>query len=248
MLMLEKGSAFSGSMDPQPVTYPEPTGKIPGGLGKGFEGLADGDAPTIYPSDKNVGFLTTGRPDVRITTPADQALVSVLKGFRTDAAAQLFADERVRTAVDLYSAALFEQSPAARLLTLSMAFEVLAPVTPKHQIVQSLISTWNVSIESAKAANTGDATALAALESLERELLFRRESSIRGRIRDFVIKELGGGSRAEQQARRAVSAYDSRSTLLHDGRLDAALLANAIEDFKAPLAEILLHRIGAVAA
>ena len=206
-LMLERGCAFSGSMDPQPVTYPEATGKITAGPARGFEGLADGDTPAVFPSDKKVGFLSAGRADLTITIPASQALESVLKGFRADAAEQLFHDERVRTAVDLYSAALFEQSPAARLLTFSMAFEVLAPITRKHEVVQTLISTWLPSVESAKSANAMDLAALAALESLERELLFRREASIRGHPR-FCSERARGAT--HRQIRRPACRFGIR--------------------------------------
>jgi len=247
-LMLDRGSAFSGSMDPQPVTYPQPTGKPAGGLGKEFEGLADGDAPTIYPSGKNVGFLTMGQPSVTITIPAKQALESIVTGFQTEASEPLFVDERFRTAVALYSAALFEESSPARLLTLSMAFEVLAPVTQKHEVVQTLIDSWKSSVETARHVNASNDAAVSALESLEKELLFRRESSIRGRIREFVFKELGEDSGARDKARQVVSAYDARSTLLHDGRLQDTVLGKAIEDFRGPLKEILSRRIGAPAA
>ncbi len=242
-LMLDRGSAFSGSMDPQPVTYPQNTGTPAGGLVRGFDGLADGEAPTIYPSGKNVGFLTMGQPSVTITIPAEQALKLIVTGFQTESS-EFFLDARFRTAVALYSAALFEESSAARLLTLSMAFEVLAPVTLKHEVVQTLINSWRISVENAKVAYVGNDAALAAVESLERELLFRRESSIRGRIREFVFTELGQDSGAKDQARQVVSAYDARSTLLHDGRLEDSVLGKAIEDFRGPLKEILSRRVG----
>jgi len=255
--MMERGSAFSGSMDARPVAYTEQMGKAPGGSlvqaleassGKPLEGIAHGDAPSIYPTDKNVAFLHMGTPSVTSSIPADQALASVLKGFQAASAEQVFNDERSRTAVDLYAAALFEQSPAATLLTLSMALEVLAPVSYKHQVVQQLCERWVVEVNAARTAHGSDSVALAALESLERDLLFRRETSIRGRIRDFVNKELGGDAHATFQADRAVSAYDARSRLLHDGRLDSVVRGKAIESFKDVLKEIVLRRLQIAAA
>lgn len=256
-LMMERGSAFSGSMDPRPVAYTEQMGKAPAGSlvqafeassGKPLEAIAHGDAPSIYPTDKNVAFLHMGTPSVTSSIRADEALASVLKGFQAKSAEQVFGDERSRTAVDLYAAALFEQSPAARLLTLSMALEVLAPVSYKHQVVQKLCGQWIGDLNDARAGNANDSVALAALQSLERDLLFRRETSIRGRIRDFVHKELGSDAHATTQASRAVSAYDARSKLLHDGRLDAALRGTAIEGFKDVLKEIILRRLQIAAA
>src|SRR5207253_678737 len=124
------------------------------------------------------------------------------------------------------------------LLTLSMAAEVLSPVTYKHEAVLGLLDIWKNSIAAAKDEYRTDESALASLDSLERELLFRRENSIRSRIRDFVTSELGSDDRAKDFARRAVSAYDARSELLHEGRLDPATQAQAISDFVEVLKEI----------
>ena len=60
-------------------------------------------------------------------------------------------------------------------------------------------------------------------------------------IRDFVARELEERLTGRSGGPRVVSAYDSRSTLLHDGHLDGALLAKAIEDFKTSMNAILLR-------
>jgi len=119
-----------------------------------------------------------------------------------------------------------------------MALEVLAPVSYKHEAVLSLMETWKSSIAAAKTKYSTDESALASLGALERELLFRRENSIRGRIRDFVYAELGSDDRSKDFARRAVSAYDARSLLLHEGRLDPSTQAQAISDFMEVLREV----------
>jgi hypothetical protein len=256
-LMMERGSAFSGSMSPRPVAYTEHMGKPSAGSlakafeassGKPLEGVADGDAPSIYETDKNVAFLQMGTPTVTVSVPADQALASLIKGFRTESAQRLFDDERLHTAVDLYAAALFEQSPAARLLTLSMAFEVLAPVTYKHEVIRKLAEQWRNDVAKARLVHAKDELAIASLDSFERELLFKQETSISGRIRECVLEELGSDAHAKAQAKRALSAYDARSKLLHDGRLDPTVRGKAIEDFTDVLKQIVLRRIRMTAA
>ena len=256
-LMIERGSAFSGSMSPQPVAYTESMGKPAAGSlakafeassGKPLEGIAHGDAPTIYETDKNVAFVHMGTPTVTVSIPADQALASLIKGFQTDGAQRLFDDERFRTAVDLYAAASFEQSPAARLLTLSMAFEVLAPVTYKHDAVRKLAERWKNDVADARALYANDPVATAALDSFERELLFRQETSISGRIRECVFNELGGNDQARAQAKRVLSAYDARSKLLHDGRLDTEVRGKAIGDFTEVFKLIVVQRFRTTAA
>jgi hypothetical protein len=233
-------------MTPEPVVYTEGEAKsqtFRSISGHPVEAIADADVPSVYETPKNVAFVQGYAPTVTITTPADQALASILQGFQVPAAEQLFHDPRFHTAVDLYATAFFEQSPTARLLTLSMAVEVLAPVSYKHEAVLSLMETWTNSIAAAKTRYSTDESALASLDALERELLFRRENSIRSRIRDFVYAELGSDDRSKDFARRAVSAYDARSLLLHEGRLDQSMQAQAIGDFVQVLREIFRRRL-----
>jgi hypothetical protein len=60
-----------------------------------------------------------------------------------------------------------------------------------------------------------------ALEALERELLFRREMSIRSQVRAVVLDTLNSISHpdAKKIASQALKIYDKRSTLVHEGCL-----------------------------
>lgn len=60
------------------------------------------------------------------------------------------------------------------------------------------------------------------LWKLERELLFRREASLRSQIRKLVVDALviAGNPDPQEVGRRAVKVYDKRSTLVHQGVLN----------------------------
>jgi len=64
-----------------------------------------------------------------------------------------------------------------------------------------------------------------------RELIFRREASIRSRVRSSALRLANAlpNDVAKQLARDAVYAYDARSSLVHDGYLEETRLSNAIE-------------------
>jgi hypothetical protein len=214
-----------------------------GGTGVTYEALADGDAPAIYDASKRVAFLRAGAPTVTVTTAADRAVASIVNGFEAPEAVALFTDQRFRTAVALYAAAHFEESGSAKLLTLSMAVEVLSPVVEKHQVVLDLLDSWKPTLAAAKEASAADADALAGLESLERELMFRRDASIRSRVRSYVMGALEGSDGAEDAAKMAVRAYDARSRLVHEGTLDPADMGEAIANLQAVLKRVFQRRL-----
>ena len=63
----------------------------------------------------------------------------------------------------------------------------------------------------------------AALESLNRELDFRKETSIRMRLRAFIRNEFQDRSDEERLRfeKEIVAAYDARGELIHTGTLES---------------------------
>lgn len=249
--MLEKSSAVSSHVDPEQVTYVDkPKGTLAESFeevsGRPLQGFADSDKASVFPTDKNIGFMGSGRPTIQITTPAQDALTTIAKGFDLENASELLADDRFRTAVDLYSAAYFEESPSARLLTMVMALEVLSPVSYKHDVALQLIDSWKADMDQILGQHSGDRDAAASLEALRRELLFRKEDSIRGRVRRFVLGSFDGDT-ATDLSDKAISAYDARSLLLHEGALPRDRLARAVSDAETVLKAIFGKRLGMAA-
>ena len=88
----------------------------------------------------------------------------------------------------------------------------------------------------------------AALDALKRELLVRRDASIRMRIRHFVRSTLETASVPDAQriAAKAVAAYDARSSLVHYGTLSSAQISTSIEALGAAIEQVLAIRFAAV--
>ena len=233
-LMLDSKFAFSASTEVllgKAVIVSNPS--LPSHV-QGQRTFVDVGSPYVVPSGAALISVGSFPPTVSMTIPLQRAVAALSRGMAHPRADTLFANPRFRTAVDLFAAAGFEDSGPARLLTYSMAMEVLAPPIVKHDVAQTLIARWHEELIAAKSVHPPTSPEAAALESLERELLVRREASIRWRIRQFVQTTLAavGATDAGLLARTAVHAYDLRSALVHDGSLAGDALGSAIADFR----------------
>lgn len=235
-LAVEHNIAFKPSFERRQISFAADPDVAARSLANSFGGASDGPlAPvhglteeggyTIFQADQNIRFLST-EAKATTSTPwqtAESTLTEALMSF-------LPADDEdddLSTAIDLYLGHFYESSIRARFLTLIMVLEVLAPVTTKHAIAAQLLSEFASSID-AKLVGTIDPEERDALDALRREIDFRRETSIRRRIRRLVLDE----ARLDHEGRRvladeAVKAYDLRSTISHRGTIDSTALTEA---------------------
>ncbi len=162
----------------------------------------------------------------------------VLKFFREGIAfpesAKVIDDAKLRVALELYGAYFSELSANARFLTLVMALEALTSSTLRTELVLNLAAKWKKDVEELQKTVGPESDDADSLEALSRELLFRKEDSIRRQIRTLVFTTLqaNGDGDAEETARKAVQVYDLRSMLVHEGKLESPVLGQAISDAK----------------
>jgi hypothetical protein len=126
-----------------------------------------------------------------------------------------------------------------------MALETLTSSRPKHRAAQELLNQWQLQVGERKQQLPVASDEYEALESLERELLFRREASLRSQIRTLVhdTLEADGNPNANQLAGRAVKVYDSRSTLVHEGVLQTDELRTAEQDAREIVVMVLKSKL-----
>lgn len=153
-------------------------------------------------------------------------------------------DMNLTTAIDLYLSSFYERSIRARFLTLMMALEVLAPVTEKHEAAVELLASLHEAIDM-RLVDEANLDARDALEALRRETDFRKETSIRRRIRRLVLEEAPLCDVDRQAlAKKVVAAYDLRGSVVHTGTLDPNALAEANETALHALKLMLRSRLG----
>lgn len=254
-LLLQKGIAASASLGPQKVTYyddPVLAGiNIARSFGKTeptpIDTIIDGSQTAVYLSSKNVKVGTGFPADVYITVPTESALDVLIEGSTFPGGARVPNDAKLSVALSLYAAYFTEASAKARFLTLIMAFEALAAATLKTPVALDLLTQWQAELSAVRCALPPQSDDAAALDSLERELLFRREDSVRSQVRKLVIASLSPAEDCSDRARDAVRLYDLRSTLVHEGSLDEATLDRGTQEAKALAHQILLARFDALA-
>lgn len=184
-------------------------------------GIAASDgSPIVFREDQNIRFPSVSTTGHSIT-PLQLLLSPLTDALSRPGTGKLFENSRFRLATDLYSAYYLENSPSSRLVTLGMALEVIADPADKHQAALQLIDRWKADIEDHKLAVATDLDAVASLESLQRELLIRKQASIRSRIRNTANRLASHLVADEQQSltENAVATYDARGLLVHKGQL-----------------------------
>ena len=153
---------------------------------------------------------------------------------------------RLKLALELWSNYHSEHSLRAKFLTLVMALEVVAPPTAKHDVAQAMVDRWNTELTSELQRYADGSEEREAIDSLRREVLFRRERSVRSRIRKHVLEVIGAVTpdEAHQTAQLAVHAYDLRGSLLHTGTLTPTKLSDGHSAALKALRTVLLASFG----
>jgi hypothetical protein len=245
-LLLERGIAADVALRPRAITYyPDPVvaaENFSRSFGATFDGpldgVIDGSAVAIFPSEKKLRTITGGFASVYTTIPARHALEILLAGANFADASRLNSDPKLATALELYGAYFVEHSGRARFLTLIMALEALTAPAKKSQTALDLLARWKAETRSVIESIEENHADVGSLEALERELLFRQDESIGLQIRNVVAYELQGDSDVTETVREAKRLYNLRSTLVHEGFLEASKLDKATSS-----AKILVHRV-----
>jgi hypothetical protein len=198
------------------------------------DGFIDGSWPAVYPTVKRIVIETAGQIAPIQTYSTDDVIDYFLKGVAFPESEKVINDVKLRVALELWGAYFKETSANARFLTLVMALETLAPSTFKKQLVIELLDRWKEDVDELKKKNELDSEDAISLDDLSRELLFRKEVSIRQSIRILVLTTLQSNSDedAPSMSEKAVQVYDHRSTLVHKGKLEPPVLSQAISDAK----------------
>jgi hypothetical protein len=206
------------------------------------KGMTQEPGYCVYPRGQKVKAVSaylTGKAMLGWQTVAP-ALIQGIDGAVLPANAD---ETDLAVAIELYLGSFYETAPRARFLTRMIALEVLAPQTSKHAVAVKPLVKLRAEIDE-QLATGADADARDALESLHRELDFRKELSIRRRIRQLILDQpsLKGPERM-RFAEEVVAAYDFRGKLVHTG-VKTDELARANETAMQALKLVLRTRLG----
>jgi hypothetical protein len=237
-VLLQTGLAVDAVFEPQQVTYTDDPMQAASNLSQSLnveiegpvDALLDGQRPAIYASEKRVRVLVGHPPSVILSTPVEVVLKHFSEGLRIKDSTRVVGNQKLLTAFDLYAAYFTETSLNARFLTLIMALETLATGVERTRLVLDLLEKWRKEAESILLTIAPDSDDAASLQGMSRELLFRREDSIRRQMRNLVLTILteSGDTDALEAAKQAVRLYDLRSTLVHEGTIPEQELSQSL--------------------
>lgn len=246
--LLERGLAASANLKPQDVTYTDDPMKAAENLSRSFgmpidgpvDGLIDGASPAVYETTRKMRTITGGDATVLITSRTTNVLEKLVEGATFARSGELISDDKLKVALELYGAYFTESSGNAKFLTLIMALEALTTGEARPRIIQELFVIWETHAKALISDGLVDAESKEALNAIVKEMLHKKEDSLRSQIRRLVRNCLidDGAPDAVEISRKALKLYDLRSTLVHTGHLPADSLANALAEAKE-----IVHRV-----
>jgi len=209
-----------------------------------LSGTVEADATCIFASHETLLLIGMGEATAHVSNGTRQVIPFLRRGMASAVAPALTADERFRTAMDLYLSHFYEVSQQARLLTLVMTLEVLAPVTSRHPTCVQMLRKWILQVDDVlKGPASEDEED--ALRALRNELAFKSETSIRRRIESLVRETLAhDGVLADAMVREVKAVYAARSTLAHKGVLPIEDLAKTQATALRLVQHVLAARMG----
>jgi hypothetical protein len=248
------GWGFQAETTLDQVVYTDDPGQAARNLHENFglpisgpvHGLVNGNLPAVIPVDKNIRFLTAGEIGVHQSVPVSRVVPHLEEALSFQGVALAFTDERLKLALEIWSDYHRERSLRARFLTLVMALEVLTPPMQKHSVAQSKLDRWDSELLSDLGRYTKGSDEYDDLDSLRQEISFRRDRSIRGRLRRHIRDVVGSSDpeKAPQIAHLALRAYDLRGALVHSGTLEPAKLSEGHEAARHAVRALVLATLG----
>jgi len=189
-------------------------------------GLTEEAGVTVYRTGENIRFASMSASGYSFTR-WPMVETALIEGMQLGGAFSEPTCSRLTVALDLYLAHLSEVSVRARFLTLIMVLEVLAPVTEKHpdtvSLLQGFAATVQIKLDEARDKETQD-----AMQALLNDFKFRKEMSIRRRVRQLILDEVPlPEPELSELSRKVVSAYDLRGSLVHTGEVKDLALSEA---------------------
>lgn len=257
-VLLHTGIPAKGGFEPQPVSYSDDPHQTAANLSWSFgsqiegpvDALVDFRRPAVYVTGKRIHMLNFGLASVVISTPAEIVMKHFAEGVGIENSTRILEDPKLLTAFELFAAYFTEASGNARFLTLIMAIETLATGVQRTRLVLDLMEKWKQEADETLKTVPPDSNDAASLQAVCRELLVRREDSIRRQVRNVVLTTLtmNGDADAVEAAKKAVQLYDLRSRLVHKGRLAPQELSEGMTDAKNLVERVLRARFLLTAA
>lgn len=194
-----------------------------------LDGYVNHSPAVVIPEHLRIMEFGTGAAQLTVGMPVPLLLQNLAEDLALPKPEGIASDERLSLAIDLYSASLWEESQSAQVVSLATCLEALLTrnrVTETAMIkIGRLMEVFdaerNVSSENDEHRNEFDRLR-ARLDGLREESVSENLRNLAARYADVI------GETAVDARRNIVSAYATRSQLVHNGRSSPAKIEEAL--------------------
>ena len=191
-----------------------------------YDGNYDFDKTAIIPEHMRLIRFGPGSVTTRIDIPLSRLAKFVSEGMAQSFPERILTHPKFRLACEVYLSSHFENSPGASFLSRISTLEILADDVPSSNPIGEIVTRF---IEEAKSAqDTEESEEIRhEFQSLVSRLEFLKYRSIKSRIRNLVrelLKAELSVDDAAEAAKLVSRLYDLRSTMVHSGVVDLAMV------------------------
>jgi hypothetical protein len=210
-------------------------------------GMIEEKLPAVYSSDVKILKMHMGDVGIRAETDSESIFMSFLEGTQISNNLVL-TNKRLEAALDIYKSHFFVNSVTAKFLFLVMVLETLTSSRLKNKLVLKIMEEWKKQISliiTKYRKKDRYYKTLVDLESLKRELFYRRENSLRSQIRELVYTALASmnDSEVDTKAKKALKLYDKRSFIVHGNLISEQEINRSFEELRPIVEDVLISII-----
>lgn len=232
--IIRESALSSTTMAPDPSSAARNLANATGlAISPPLDGIASLSEPLILPEWAVIRYTNALDAAVEVSTDPSQLVDALLHGIEATDLTSVVLDTKLQLAIELFLGYFREVSMRARLLALVMSLEALKTGELKPPAAQQFLDKWASELQAERKKLPETSPERSALNSLEKELLFRRELSIMAQVRGVVrraLEEVGDTELAISEAIATFNAvYEARSRLVHDGDLPPDQLSVSVQ-------------------
>jgi hypothetical protein len=228
--MLEQMTGIKFSYHPENFEYFDDPVKAGENFAKVFkfsavepvDAFIGSQAPAIYLSHKKIVRASGEDITMRLSYGRERFLNFIDQGASLNNFEKVLSDEKLRLAIELYGYSHFQVTPYARFLTLCTALEVIAPTPAVDPKIARQVDQWREQAYKKAEKAKPDSKAREDFTALAFRLGSLKKMSHRQRIKQYINDTLALAKDTDAKiiAKEAVSLYDFRGRIVHDGKIN----------------------------
>lgn len=196
-----------------------------------IEGHYDADKVVVRPEHKKLIRFETGQPKVTLSFSIEHLKEKVSEALELDHPENVIADEKLKLAIELYSASFYEYSENTQFISLVNVLEAITTGNNISSHAQGILKQAMLGLKKNRDQYSNTSEEWKELDHLHSRMGNLRRQSIGKALSDFAVSIVDVNpqiSDSENIKEQLITSYRLRSSLLHDGTADKEGIKNAL--------------------